>query len=241
MQHMLSKAPEAIYENGDYMELNTSWHVEDSPWKSEQVLKFIRKHGLQPETICEVGCGAGEVLVQLARALPGVTFTGYDISPSVLTLWAQRSQYGITFIQKDFLDDTNTYDMLLFVDVIEHIEDYIGFLRKAKGRATHYIFNFPLEIFALKALLGHKYVESRARYGHIHYFNKDICLDVLDHLDFEIVDWFYAPSAIDLADTTTSISQLSKLLRIPRLALGRISTELSAKMLGGYSLFVLAK
>jgi hypothetical protein len=114
-------------------------------------------------------------------------------------------------------------------------------LRKIKSKSNYKIFNFPLELFAIKALLGHKFLESREKYGHIHYFNKDICLAVLNELDFKIIDHFYAPISIDLAPVSKSVSQSSKLLNIPRIMLSKVSVDLTAKLFGGYSLFILAQ
>ncbi|MGZ8897869.1 MAG: class I SAM-dependent methyltransferase [Halobacteriota archaeon] len=234
----------SVYEDETYARKNKTWHIEDSPWKATQVLRLITSNDLELGgcAICEVGCGAGEILVQLYRQLPaGCTFIGYDISPQLEDMWKQRENDRIRFIRKDFLTTSAFYELLLFVDIIEHIEDYIGFLRKIKYRGKYKVFNFPLELFAVKALLGHKYLDSRAKYGHIHYFNKDICLSVLKELDFEIIDYFYAPGAIDLSSTSTSISTLSKIAKFPRILLSNVSTDLTAKLLGGYSLFILAK
>ncbi len=234
----------SIYTNSEYLSKNKSWHVEDSPWKARQIYRLITNNNLQNDslTMCEVGCGAGEILVHLSNQLePDCRFIGYDISPQLQDFWKERESDRIKFMCRDFLETGDYYDVLMFIDIIEHIEDYIGFLRKIKDRGNYKIFNFPLEIFALKALLGHKYLESRSKYGHIHYFNKDICLALLKELDFEILDYFYAPSAIELSSTSTSISVLSKMAKFPRMILSKFSTDLTAKLLGGFSLFVLAK
>ena len=234
----------SIYEDEKYLSENETWHIEDSPWKAAQILKLLNRQDTLPvfDTVCEVGCGAGEILVQLSRQLPdNCTFVGYDISPQLQAMWKERESEKVRFLRQDFLKSTNFYDVLMFIDIIEHIEDYIGFLRHIKDRGRYKIFNFPLEIFAIKALMGHKYLDSRAKYGHIHYFNKDICLSVLEDLDFEILDYFYAPSAIDLSSTSTSITTLSRMAKFPRILLSKFSTDFTAKLLGGYSLFILAK
>jgi hypothetical protein len=232
----------SMYMSKEYLSLNETWHVEDSQWKSKQVLQLITSHNIKANTICEVGCGAGEILVQLFQALPcNVCFTGYDISPQLQNMWQERENDRIKFINRDFLESAEHYDILMFIDIIEHIEDYIGFLRKVRDRGNYKIFSFPLEIFALKAIMSHKYIDSRNKYGHIHYFNKDICVAVLRDLGFKIIDYFYAPAAIDLSSTSTSISSSSRMLTIPRILLSKISTDLTEKLLGGYSLFILTE
>ena len=69
------------YVDGEYFEKNPSFHAEDSPWKAQQILKGIERCALSPSSIAEVGCGAGEILVQLAEQMPSATFTGYEPSP----------------------------------------------------------------------------------------------------------------------------------------------------------------
>lgn len=237
----------SICETEKYLSENETWHVEDSPWKATQILRLINSIELNnieldAANFCEVGCGVGEILVQLSKQLSSdCTFVGYDISPKLRSVWRERENDRVKFMQQDFLQSEEFYDVLMSIGIIEHIEDYIGFLRKIKDRGHYKVFNFPLEIFALKALLGHKYLESREKYGHIHYFNKDICLSVLRDLDFDIVDYFYAPSAVDLSSISTSISTLSRMAKFPRILLSKFSTDLTAKLLGGYSLFILAK
>lgn len=232
----------SIYENEEYAQHNATWHVEDSPWKAGKLLALIRKNGLEPRSVCEVGCGAGEILVQLYNAMPDtVRFTGYDISPQVVPMWEERRRDRIDFVHGDFLAHEETYDIVMLVDIIEHIEDYIGFLRQIKPRAEYKLFNFPLELFAVKAAFGRLYTESRSKYGHLHYFNRDICLAVLGELGYEVVDTIYAESTLELASVTTSLSMKSRLLNLPRFLFSKISPDFTAKVFGGYSLFVLAK
>ena len=79
-----------IYTTGKYLENNPGWHVGDSPWKSDQILKMVRKHNLQPATVCEIGCGAGEILSRLREDLPAAQFSGYEVSPQAFELCQTR-------------------------------------------------------------------------------------------------------------------------------------------------------
>ena len=56
---------EEKYVTKEYLDNNPTWHVEDSPWKAKQILKIIRRNSLHPNSICEIGCGVGEILRQL--------------------------------------------------------------------------------------------------------------------------------------------------------------------------------
>ena len=54
-------ARRTLYLDGEYLSKNPGWHVEESPWKASQVLRMLRQNHLAPQTICDVGCGSGEV------------------------------------------------------------------------------------------------------------------------------------------------------------------------------------
>jgi len=233
-----------VYQGEEYLENNPNWHIEDSPWKAAQVKKLLDRNKINAKTFCEVGCGAGEILVQLAKNLPEDNqFVGYDISDKLYSFWEPRTvKDKIEFHNKDFFDDSDIYDCLMMIDVVEHIPNDMDFLQKLKARGEYKVFNIPLEISALRALFPNKFVESRKKYGHVNYYNPEVFLYILEHeVGFEVVDYFLAPGAIDLANTTTSISPVSKMLRIPRIILSKFSPKFTARLLGGYSLFVLAK
>ena len=51
-----------IYIDGSYANEHPQYHVEDSPWKAQQVLNILNKNRLIVQSVCEVGCGAGEIL-----------------------------------------------------------------------------------------------------------------------------------------------------------------------------------
>ena len=39
----------------------------DSLWKAQKVLKMMQKHKMAPNSICDIGCGAGEVLTEIQK------------------------------------------------------------------------------------------------------------------------------------------------------------------------------
>jgi len=146
---------QSMYESGEYLEGNPTWGVEDSPWKARQVLKMLSKHGLTPRSVCEVGCGAGEILSQLRQQMPdSVRFVGYEISPQAFEMCRQREADRLEFRLGDILEQDVSFDLLLVLDVIEHIPDIYGFLRGIKGKAEHKIFHIPLDMSAQVLLRG---------------------------------------------------------------------------------------
>jgi predicted TPR repeat methyltransferase len=230
---------EKIYteKNGEYLKNNPSWHVEDSPWKAKQILKLLKRNNVNPKSVAEVGCGAGEILNQLHAAMPSdVTFTGYDISTDAISLADERKKDRLTFKYENFVETNEKFDLLIVMDVIEHIDDYTGFLKKCKGKAKNTIFHIPLEISVL-AILRNKLMASRLSVGHVHYFMKDTAIAALKESGYEIVDYFYTPGGIELQKKTLG----SKLAALPRRLLYKINEDSASKILGGFSLIVITK
>jgi hypothetical protein len=65
---------------------------------------------------------------------------------------------------------------------------------------------------------------------------KETALLTLQEAGYEIVDYFYTPTSIDRGKTLKS-----KLAKLPRIAFSRITPDLAVRILGGYSLLVLAR
>lgn len=227
-----------MYVSGAYLEKNPTWHVEESPWKATQVLRMLKRSGISPGSVCEIGCGAGEVLAQLhARMDPGSTFWGYDISPQALKLAEPRANERIHFELADFTTVTDAhFDLILVLDVIEHLEDYFSFLRDLKPKSQYKIIHLPLDLSVQSLLRRHALPGVRQAFGHIHYFTKDVALQALRDAGLETVDYFYAPRSLALANT------LAKKLAIPpRAIFFAINKDMAVRVLGGYSLMILAR
>src|SRR5947209_5456061 len=61
----LKAMSENMYTSGEYLEKHPTWHAEDSFGKAEEIIRMMARNNIMPKTICEVGCGAGEILKQL--------------------------------------------------------------------------------------------------------------------------------------------------------------------------------
>ena len=228
----------SIYETGEYVERNPTYHVEDSSWKARHILNLIQKNSLQPRAVCEIGCGAGEILKQLQSHLPADTeFFGYDISPQAFELCRQRENERLHFHCEDLITaDTPFFDLLLCIDVFEHVQDYIGFLRDLRSKAQYKVFHIPLDMSAQWVMRGRPILQEREQAGHLHYFMKDTALAALRDTGYEVLDWTYTPGAID-----NPRSMKAKVASLPRRLLVRLNQDFAVRLLGGYSLLVLAE
>lgn len=227
-----------LYLDGEYLLKNPEWHVEESPWKAKQVLRMLRQNGLAPKYIGDVGCGAGEVLSQLQRSLDrDCIFFGYDVSPQALALAAGRANQKLQFILGEIQSETDTYfDLILVLDVIEHLEDYWSFLRQLKSKSRYKIFHIPLDLSVQTVFRQNALLKRRNLYSHLHYFTKETALRTLEETGFEVLDYFYTPRSIELGPGLGE-----KLLKLPRRLSFAIDQDCAARFLGGFSLLVLAQ
>lgn len=231
-----------IYTSGEYLEKTETWHSEDSPWKAEQILRITRDNAVCPKTVAEIGCGAGQILGALAKNdyFRDVEFTGFDISPQAIELCEEVNATNIKFFCDDLLtqDDSVHFDLLLAIDVFEHVPDYMGFLEKCNSRADFKIYHIPLDIH-VSAVFRNALIRARNSVGHLHYFCADTALAALRDTGHEIVSFRYTHGALGLSRQHPSLKRA--LANGPRWLFSKISVSGTARMLGGYSLLVLAK
>ncbi|MFB9948309.1 class I SAM-dependent methyltransferase [Rhizobium puerariae] len=227
-----------IYEGNLYAERNPTWHEEDSPWKAKHIEGIIRKNGLSFQTICEVGCGTGEILLNLERSFPQARLFGYEISPHAYERARKKETDAVTFHLKDLLEeDSGVFDVLVIADVIEHVEDYIKFLKDLKPHGRYKVFHIPLDLSVQSVFRAWPIMGLRANVGHLHYFFKDTALATLEACGYKIIDHQYTASRLELPNQAIS----SHLMKLPRRALYSVNPDFAVRLLGGYSLLVLAE
>jgi SAM-dependent methyltransferase len=182
------------YVDGTYSLKVADWHAEDSPRKAAHVLRMLARHRLVPKTICDVGCGAGEVLVEMQRRMPANTvLTGCDISPQAIAICRPKENRRLKFIRAPRRDmDMDRSELLLLLDVFEHVPDYVGLLEALRAKASWFVFHIPLEISLQSTRKDSATIrEMRSRYGHLHHFTKGTALATLADAGYDVVDHFY--------------------------------------------------
>ena len=231
-----------IYTSGNYLETTQTWHAEDSPWKAEQIAKIIQNNHLQPRSIAEIGCGTGVILEELSKKehFQDVRFSGYDISPQAITIAQRLNNERINFFCKDLHseDHKEYFDVLLVIDVFEHVQDYMGFLQRCRAEAEYKIYHIPLDIH-VSSVLRNAFIESRYTLGHIHYFTAYSAIASLRDTGHEILDCVYVTAAFALFRQHPSFRKA--VANVPRWLFSQFSVRFTSRLFGGYSLLVLAK
>jgi SAM-dependent methyltransferase len=227
-----------VYVNGEYLTNNPHWHLDESPFKVSQILRMLAKNRLRPKTICDVGCGAGEVLKLLHEKMDDAcVFRGYDISPQALEICRSRANERLQFKLGDVSHEEGiVFDLMLVLDVIEHVEDYFGFLTAIRPKSELKIFHIPLDLSVQTVLRKRGLLKRRELHRHLHYFTKETALETLKDSGYKLLDYFFTSHSIECGE---EIGQ--KIARLPRRMCFAMHQELTVRILGGYSLLVLVR
>lgn len=225
------------YLTGTYYEQNPDWDMKDSPWKANKVCDLIADAGLTPGSICEVGCGAGAVLAALRSRFPETRLYGFEIAPDAAGFWDQHINADVIFKTGDFLEiNQRKYDLILILDVIEHVQDPMEFLGRLREYSEKFIFHFPLDLSALSVLREQPLLYVRRKVGHIHYFTKGLALALLEESGYEVLEWRYTGAAF----SSPKASWKTRLAAWPRRFVYWFNRDAGVRLLGGETLMVLA-
>jgi hypothetical protein len=233
---------DSIYTDGRYLDHTGTWHAEDSAWKAGHIVRMFEKHQLPVRTIVEIGCGAGGILDVLSRhpALRESRLSGYDLSPQAITLAQRLENPRVDFHCQDFLAQAGlpVADLLLVIDVFEHVRDYLGFLERCRDKGEYKLYHIPLDVHVSSVARG-TFTRERYTVGHLHYFTAESALATLRDTGHEVVDSFYTDGATGLFRQHPSFK--TAVANVPRWFISRLSVPWAARLLGGYSLLVLTR
>lgn len=229
-----------IYSDGTYLEMVPSWHSEDSAWKARQIMRGIAQAKIKPLNICDVGCGAGEIVWELADNMPQeVRFFGFEPSPQASSLQRPCSDGRIRFIQGDFFEQSSEhFDLVLAIDVFEHIPDYLGFLQALRQRADYAIFHIPMDLTVLNLLNLSALTHTRNTLGHLHFFDRESALAALKACGYAILDEFLTNWIEELPHRASTQPVLRRSLVTAKAIWGE---RKAVQLLGGHSLLVVTR
>lgn len=227
----------SIYTDGSYLaKTGGTWHLEDSPFKANQVLRMLRRHPeIEVRTIIEIGCGAGGILFELQKLLGrDVVLTGYEMSPQAHSLSEKFGNERCKYLLGDAFADPSIYDFVLVMDVVEHVEDCFSFLRQAKAKGRYKLYHIPLDAHASAILRG---INNWEAAGHLHLFTMETAIKSLELTGHRVVDYIL---------TEGVFAQHKKALRtrvanLARRSLMKLSPRAVARLLGGFSILILAE
>jgi len=179
---------------------------------------------------------------------------GYDVSPQAFARAQRLSRERLQFKLADIRQEKDAhFDLLLLMDVLEHVEDYFTLLRDLRPKAEYKIIHIPLDLSVRTVLLG-KLRDFRAAYGHLHHFTKEVALEMLGDVGYEVIDYAYTWQANNLRYVWNENQQhpwrlawrvagfvARAIVALPSHVLFAIHEDWAARLLGQWRLLVLAR
>lgn len=146
-----------LYQSDDYISKNPTLHEEDSQWKLEKIRpmldRFLSLHREKKVVLMDVGGGAGIILKEVAdylRKTGGRETVKYalDLSPGMLEVQKRNNPdlaltLSADISQTQFKD--KEIDLLLMIDIIEHVPNPTVALKELGRIAKFIIFKVPLD------------------------------------------------------------------------------------------------
>ena len=212
--------------------------MEDSPWKAKKVVELLAESHYRPKSICEVGCGAGGVLAALSHFFPEAELFGYEVARDAEKFWGAHKETHIHFAVGDFFElSQRHFDVLLLIDVVEHLENPFAFLRRLREYGRFFVFHIPLDLSAINVLRKSPLLRVRSRVGHLHYFTKGLALSLLEECRYHILDCRYTGAAF----TSPKHNWKTRLAALPRRLAYSVNKDFGVRVLGGETLMILAQ
>jgi SAM-dependent methyltransferase len=131
---------------------------------AEIIVREVRR--LSPASVIDVGCGNGNNLLALERALRIAALTGIDISAEAIDI--ARSRVRGDFHVMDLERDPglpHQFDLVLTSQVIEHLHDDDGFLRKLRAMCGKHVFVGTMQGRMRKSELAIGHLRNYTRRG----------------------------------------------------------------------------
>lgn len=226
----------ARYVDHTYADRNPDWHHSHAPWKAQQVLRMLDDHGLRPRSVCDVGCGTAGVLRELRRHLPEDTeLVGFE--PSADAIQLGEAAGGVRIVHGDGHDSAERFDLCLMLDVIEHVESPWDFLRSHASRADRFLFHIPLDMSVQSVLRMSPLLQAREKVGHLHYFSRETALALVAESGFVVDDHQFTLGSVEVPGR----SRAQRAAGAVRGTVYRVRPHFAARVLGGFSLLVLAR
>lgn len=228
-----------IYQNGTYLRHNPTWHREDSAAKADEILDFMKAHAVEPRSICDIGCGAGGILDHLSRMVAwDVRLCGYEPSDQAFALCPSNRKTNLSFFHRALPEEGEYFDLVLVIDVVEHVDDYIGFLKALRPTGRQTIFRIPLNVSVQSVLFkSGPMLGARRDFGHIHYFTRETALATLYDTGYRVIDLRYSYGPV----SPVFLGWRQYLPKAAKKTLSLLSPPWVARLLDGFSLLILTE
>ncbi|GEM_PF-340603 len=145
------------------------------------VMRELRR--LEFESVLDMGCGEGTLLRMIAERYPKVSLAGSELSATALRYCKEQLPRAHLFRLDIVRDEVQpqTYDLIISVQVLEHLKDDLAALRNLWAMCRRYV---------LISVPGGELDEHGRRMGHYRHYTKDGLVQKMEQAGFRVVRIF---------------------------------------------------
>ncbi len=209
--------------DGRYLINNPAWHVEES---AKQIVRMLRRNRISPSNVYSTELAREAILWE------------YDISPQAIELARNRADERLQFRRRDFRDVKDAYfELILGLDVIEHLQDYFGFLLPLEGEGPPQDFSHSPGSFGANRMAQRRAAQTpRHVRGHLRYFTKR-----RPSKRCRKPGTRFRTVSTRRGRIVSGRRQPERVLKLPRWLFFNLHEDPAVRIPGGYSLLVLAR
>ncbi|MBI2129570.1 class I SAM-dependent methyltransferase [Candidatus Woesearchaeota archaeon] len=184
-------------ENRFYEDYGNSWLANGrkkyellaSEWKTKKILSLLSKFPeLKFNSILDFGCGPAYILKKLSLSLNINKCYGVDISSSMIRSAKKHFPVAKYCKMKNLSEFNKAVDVVLLIDVLEHVPNQKQILEEVKRIAKYQIIKIPLENTPIRNFI--RLLGMRNSDGHINFWSKNSFTSFLKNLNFTIIGYW---------------------------------------------------
>jgi SAM-dependent methyltransferase len=157
---------DAYSHTGEEAERWARWRALSARGKADHVVAL---HPQSPDVVCEVGCGDGALLAELAGRGYGSAHVGFEVSPEAARIAGGRPELRVAAFDGEHIPEADgAFDLGILSHVLEHVPDPAALLRETARVCREVVVEVPLED-SLSARRPAKVTEAQ-RIGHLQRF-----------------------------------------------------------------------
>jgi SAM-dependent methyltransferase len=181
------------------LEEEARWLEYGAICKADSVETLLRRRGIQPHLLLELGSGTGAVIRECQRRGLAKEYIAIDASEDAIA-WAKERSPGIKCLVADITDPefaldpesglTERVDVIVLSHVLEHLENPGDFLTRliARMQFSWLIAEVPLEDLPAARMKNLIRDRTKNRAGHVQFFTGKSFLRLVTSAGLEVAD-----------------------------------------------------
>lgn len=227
----------------EYIDKNPDLHNSDIGDKIDAISQLLLPTATKFVSILDVACGSGRILLEISDKYQSEKTTGIDISQGMIKSATENDTDNRVEwrVENVFNLEPDNYELVLAIDVLEHLEDDQKFLEHIKDLGKFVVVKTPIEDNIINKLvkvisfgLINEYQHTENKYGHIHHYSQKDVDRLIEVSGLKTVSkkYMHLPRRSKL---------FWEILRIISMPLWWLSKPLYIKMNGGFLVLLLTK